>query len=123
MNTNRIRFGTHARILRANGWSSIIPVKPNKAPVILGWSVHGLTPPSDQLIEAWRTKFPECGIGYVADGNVVAFDADISIDRFRKIGFTIKDAERAARSLSADLKALAVRMLGPIDFVRVGLAP
>lgn len=123
MNTNRIRFGTHARILRANGWSSIIPVKPDKAPAISGWSVHGLTPPSDQLIETLRAEFPDCGIGYVADGNVVAFDADISIDRFRKLGFTIKDAERTARALSEDLKVLAVRMLGPIDFVRIGLAP
>ena len=123
MNANRIRFGTHARVLRANGWLSIIPVKPDKAPAISGWSDHGLIPPSDQLIETWRAEFPDCGIGYVVDGNVVAFDADISIDRFRKLGFTIKDAERTARSLSADLKVLAVRMLGPIDFVRVGLAP
>jgi hypothetical protein len=123
MNANRIRFGTHARVLRANGWLSIIPVKPDKAPAISGWSDHGLTPPSNQLIETWRAEFPGCGIGYVVDGNVVAFDADISIDRFRKLGFTIKDAERTARALSEDLKVLAVRMLGPIDFVRVGLAP
>jgi hypothetical protein len=123
MNTTRIRFGTHARVLRANGWSSIIPVKPNKAPVIAGWSVHGLTPPSDQLIEAWRIEFPDFGIAYVADGNVAAFDADISIDRFRELRFTIKDAERTARDLAATIKALAVKMLGPADFIRVGLAP
>ena len=34
----------------ANGWMSLIPVKPDKAPAIAGWSAHGLTPPSDQLI-------------------------------------------------------------------------
>jgi hypothetical protein len=123
MNPPRIRFGTHARILRANGWLSIIPVRPDKVPAIAGWSGHGLTPPSDQLIETWRPEYPDCGIGYVMDGNVAAFDADISIDRFLKLGFTIKDAERAARDLAAEIKVLAVKTLGPADFVRVGLAP
>jgi len=64
MNANRIRFGTHARVLRANGWRSIVWVK-GKIPGA-GWPQYGLVEPTDPLIEAWRIEYADCGIGLVA---------------------------------------------------------
>jgi hypothetical protein len=121
MNANRIRFGTHARVLRANGWRSIVWVK-GKIPGA-GWPQYGLVEPTDPLIEAWRIEYADCGIGLVANGRFVAFDIDVCPDRFRSLGFTVKDAAREAPALISRIKALAIEALGPIDFARVGLPP
>jgi hypothetical protein len=123
MNTNRIRFGTHARAFRANGFRSIISVKGNKAPGVLDWARYGSEPPSDEFIELWRLEYPDCGIGLVMDGRVVALDIDICEARFRSAGFTVKDAAREAPALSRNIQALAFEMLGATGFVRVGLPP
>jgi hypothetical protein len=121
MNATRIRFGTHARLLRANGWRSIIWVK-GKIPGA-GWSSHGLVEPSDELFETWIREYPDCGIGLVTDGRFVAVDIDVCDERFRSFGFNIRDAERAAQDLVSKLKTLALTAFGSIDFARVGLPP
>jgi hypothetical protein len=122
MNANRIRFGSHARALLANGWRSIIPCR-GKSPLVPDWAAYGLAPPSDALIAAWRAEYPDYNIGHVANGRVVAIDIDICVERLRSYGFTIKDAERDAPALVSKIKTLAREMLGPILFARVGLPP
>ena len=121
MSAPRIRYGTHARLFRANGWRSIIWVK-GKIPGA-GWSQHGLVEPSDELIETWIRDHPDCGVGLVADGRFVAIDIDVCDERFRSFGFNIRDAERAARDLVSKLKVLALTAFGSIDWARVGLDP
>jgi hypothetical protein len=121
MNTIRLRFGTHARVLRANGWRSIIWVK-GKIPGA-GWSQHGLVEPSDELIETWIRVYPDCGVGLVADGRFVAIDIDVCDERFRNVGFKVRDSERAAQDLVSKLKTLALTAFGSIDWARVGLDP
>ena len=121
MNAQRISFGTHAHIHRANGWSSIIWVR-GKIPGP-GWSQYGLVYPTDSQIEAWRLAYADCGIGLVMDGRFVAVDIDVCEDRFRALGFTAKDAARSAPALVDKIKILAIEALGPIDFARVGLPP
>ena len=45
----RIRFGTHARAILVNGWSSIIPVR-RKIPVVTDWVGFGTAHPSSDQI-------------------------------------------------------------------------
>jgi hypothetical protein len=53
MNALCIRFGTHARAIRNNGWLSVISVRgKSKIPDVLNWPSYGGAPPSDQQIEA-----------------------------------------------------------------------
>ena len=84
-----------------------------------------LGPPTQRLnrLGAWVVSHAECGIGYVMDGRCVAFDIDVCDDRFRALGFTVKDAAREAPALVTKIKALAAEMLGPFDFAGVGLPP
>ena len=122
MTTARIRFGTHARAILMNGWRSIIPIR-GKRPVVPDWPSFGTDYPTPEQIGAWVVSHGECGVGCVMDGRLVAFDIDVCVDRFRSLGFTVKDADREAPALVAKIKLLAAEMLGPIDFARVGLPP
>jgi hypothetical protein len=122
MNQTRIRFGLHARVIRANGWDSIIPCRGKSQPVP-NWPAYGSAPASDEQIEAWRVEFSDHNVSLVVNGRVVAFDVDVHPDRFRKLGFTIKDAEREAPALVAKIKSFAADALGPLDFARVGNPP
>lgn len=122
MSVARIRFGSHARALLANGWASIIPVR-GKFPVVTNWAVFGTAHPSPEQIAAWIVAHPECGIGYVMCARVVAIDIDVCDTRFRDKGFTVKDAAREAVTLASKIKTLAAEELGPIGFARQGLPP
>ena len=62
MNANRIRFGTHARVLRANGWRSIVWVK-GKIPGA-GWPQYGLVEPTDARSKRGGLSTPIAGLGW-----------------------------------------------------------
>lgn len=66
---------------------------------------------------------PTAGLAWLRMGALVAVDIDVCADRFRSLGFTIKDAEGAALALVSAITALAADALGPTDFTRVGLPP
>ena len=57
------------------------------------------------------------------DGRFVAIDIDVCDERFRNVGFNVRDAERAAQDLVSKLKTLALTAFGSIDYARVGLPP
>ena len=109
MNTNRIRFGTHARAFRANGFALDHSGQRQQSPAVSDWARYGAEPPSDELIERWRLEYPDCGIGLVMDGRVVAVDVDICEARFRSAGFTVKDAAREAPALFKEYSSAGVR--------------
>jgi hypothetical protein len=120
--TTRVRFGSHAHVLRAHGYAPIIPTV-GKRPGVEGWQLHGVTPPSKREIEQWRAEYADCRIVLVADGRWVAIDSDVSIEKFRVAGHSARDAERLTPQLARRVEKLAETPLGSTGFMREGLPP
>jgi hypothetical protein len=100
-----IRFGTHAEIIRRNGFPWIIPAN-GKNPAILRYPEYGLCPADRIEFASWLKRHPLCNISMVMSGCVVAVDIDV-LDE----------------DLVKEIIDLAVKMLGPVDFRRVGQGP
>jgi hypothetical protein len=100
-----IRFGTHADIIRRNGFPWIIPAS-GKNPAILRYPEYGLYPADRIEFASWLKLNPLCNISMVMSGRVVAVDIDV-LDE----------------DLVKELVALAIKWLGPVDFCRVGQPP
>ncbi len=64
-----IRFGMHARVLYAKGFTWLIPLR-GKIPLVTDWT----NPPTLEQIEGWIIAYPDAGIGLVMDGRFVAID-------------------------------------------------
>jgi hypothetical protein len=103
--TNLIRFGSHAEIIRRNGFPWIIPAS-GKSPAILRYPEYGLCPADRIEFASWLKLHPLSNISLVMSGYVVVFDIDV-LDE----------------DLVKEIIALAIKELGPIDFRRVGQAP
>lgn len=103
-------FATHARDLRAQGWSSIIPLVPgDKRPFLTEWPRFGPQPPSDDQINDWIAQSPNAGIGLAFHGET---DRPLAIDIDRLDPTTSQEAIDAATT-----------HLGQTPLVRVGRAP
>jgi hypothetical protein len=100
-----IRFGTHAEIIRRNGFPWIIPAS-GKSPAILRYPEYGLCPADRIEFASWLKLYPLSSISMVMSGCIVVADLDV-LDE----------------DLIKELLELAIRILGPIDFRRVGRAP
>jgi hypothetical protein len=102
-----IRFGTHAEIIRRNGFPWIIPaIEKKPAAGVLHYPQYGFNPVDRIEFASWLKLNPLCNISMVMSGRVVAADIDV-LDE----------------DLVKELVALAIKWLGPVDFCRVGQAP
>ena len=102
-----VRFGTHAEIIRRNGLPWLIPATEKRpAAGVNDYPQYGFHP-ADKVERAWWLKHHAlANIALVMSGAVVVIDVDI-LDE----------------DLVDELLALALKMLGPIDWRRVGQAP
>jgi len=100
-----VRFGTHAAIIRANGFPATIP-SIGKEPLIKRYPEYGLHPADQIEFDYWVRVYPAASISLVMSGREVILDMDILNE-----------------DLIKEILELALKMLGPIDFRRVGRAP
>ena len=65
-----------------NGWSVIPVSRKGKNPLIKEWTRFCKEMPSDNLIEEWEQKYPECNIGLCCGpvSGIVGFDLDLDLD-------------------------------------------
>jgi hypothetical protein len=116
------RFGDSAGQIYANGFRSIIPIKPGeKRPLCANWSVYGLESVARHQLNYWIRSGPQCGIGAVMTGNSVAVDIDIGADKFPDL--EPQQALARAASLVDEITEVALFRLGPADWRRIGMFP
>jgi hypothetical protein len=116
------RFGDSAGQIYANGFRSIIPIKPGeKRPLCANWSVYGSEPVAKHQLNYWIRSGPQCGIGAVMTGNSVAVDIDIGADKFPDL--EPRQALARALALVDEVTEIARSHLGPVDWRRVGMFP
>lgn len=99
-------FGRLAEKLADSDWLNCIPLVPGTKRALVPWRPHRVFVVTDQQRVEWALRFPNAGIGYVIEPEVVAVEADVL------------DPASAER-----LGVLAERILGDTSLIRIGRPP
>lgn len=99
-------YGRFAEKLADTGWLNCIPLVPATKRSLVRWRVHRVFVVTDDQRADWALRFPDAGIGYVIQSEIVAVEADV-LDP----------------STAEHLAALAERILGDTPLIRIGRPP
>lgn len=99
-------YGRLASKVADTGWRNLIPLKPGTKRALVPWRQHRLFIVTDAELDDYARRFPDAGLGYIIEPNVMAVEADV---------LDLALAER--------LGVLANELLGPSPLERIGRPP